>query len=269
MVAIERCAVLALMTMTTLSGCEPSTRTAGTASTSPVVETSASPTATPPSSLASSPTSVSKATPASEELVARFIASDWSTVSKAAREIEARDDAPEIAMSLLGRTDSVPLTDTADLIYPGAKHFAGHGYVVNYDLDAIAGRAGWILEDVTFRRFGFAESAFPASPRHRPPTPRRSRRRAGSGLRSAAASPNIGAGGSARERRGTARGSRNAVDTVPGVPMPGFDRAKYDHDLHKLVEDASRSSDASVAHIADLLLHEGPDRAVALSKPAP
>lgn len=49
----------------------------------------------------------------------------------------------------------VPLTDTMDLIYPGAKTFYGHGYIVNYDLDSLAVRAGWVLESITFQDFGF------------------------------------------------------------------------------------------------------------------
>jgi hypothetical protein len=52
-------------------------------------------------------------------------------------------------------TSFVKLTCTADLIYPGADHFDGHGYYVPYNLDWISVRAGWLLEDLTFQDFGY------------------------------------------------------------------------------------------------------------------
>jgi hypothetical protein len=51
----------------------------------------------------------------------------------------------------------VRLRETWDLIYPGAKTFYGHGYIVDYDIDWISVRAGWVLENVTFQNFGFSE----------------------------------------------------------------------------------------------------------------
>jgi len=56
----------------------------------------------------------------------------------------------------MGDDTRVPLTDTGDLIYPGAKHFYGHGFIVDYDLDVLAVRAGWVLEELTFQDFGFS-----------------------------------------------------------------------------------------------------------------
>jgi len=89
---------------------------------------------------------------------ARFVAADWDQVREAKLEIESGGAASlPFLMSLLERDDLVPLTDTGDLIYPGAKQFYGHGGVVNYDLDRISTRAGWALEDLTFENFGFDE----------------------------------------------------------------------------------------------------------------
>lgn len=60
-------------------------------------------------------------------------------------------------MNLLERDEIVELENTADLIYPGAKKFYGHGGIVDYDIDRISVRAGWLLENLTFRDFGFRE----------------------------------------------------------------------------------------------------------------
>ena len=61
-------------------------------------------------------------------------------------------------IELLNDTGFVKLTNTADLIYPGAKEFYGHGYFVPYDMDWISVRAGWLLEDLTFIDFGYKTS---------------------------------------------------------------------------------------------------------------
>ena len=53
----------------------------------------------------------------------------------------------------------VKLRNTMDLIYPGAERFYGHGFIVPYELDWIAVRAGWVLEELTFQDFGFREVA--------------------------------------------------------------------------------------------------------------
>ena len=63
---------------------------------------------------------------------------------------------PEL-IKLLDRDELVKLTNTADLIYPGAKMFYGHGGILPYDIDWLSVRAGWVLEELTFRRFGFQE----------------------------------------------------------------------------------------------------------------
>lgn len=58
-------------------------------------------------------------------------------------------------IELLSDTGFVKLTGTADLIYPGATKFYGHGHFVPYDMDWISVRAGWLFEDLTFMDFGY------------------------------------------------------------------------------------------------------------------
>lgn len=60
-------------------------------------------------------------------------------------------------IKLLTDTTFSKLTNTADLIYPGAETFYGHGWIVNYDLDWICIRSAWLLEQITFENFGFKE----------------------------------------------------------------------------------------------------------------
>jgi hypothetical protein len=88
----------------------------------------------------------------------RFLASDWTTVYQAQFQLESAGAAalPKL-MPLLDRPEIVKLTDTADLIYPGASTFYGHGWIIDYDLDRLATRAGWALEELTFENFGFSE----------------------------------------------------------------------------------------------------------------
>ncbi len=82
--------------------------------------------------------------------------SDWSQVRQAKDKLESLEISPVSALiQLMGDDRRVALTNTADLIYPGAKTFYGHGYLVNYDLDSIPVRAGWVLEELTFQDFGF------------------------------------------------------------------------------------------------------------------
>ena len=61
-------------------------------------------------------------------------------------------------IELLNDTDFVRLTETADLIYPGATEYWGHGHFVPYDMDWISVRAGWLLEELTFMDFGYKTS---------------------------------------------------------------------------------------------------------------
>jgi len=73
-------------------------------------------------------------------------------------------------VALAAATERVPLTDTADLVYPGTRRFHGHGLVVPYDIDRLGARAGWVLEALTLRDFGFSRAPHPdaAEPAERP-----------------------------------------------------------------------------------------------------
>ena len=67
-----------------------------------------------------------------------------------------KDAIPEL-IELLKDTSFVKLNNTADLIYPGAEKFYGHGWIVNYDIDWISVRAAWLLEEITFQNFGYRD----------------------------------------------------------------------------------------------------------------
>ena len=91
-------------------------------------------------------------------LVADFTGSDWGRVLRAAERLE-RQPARAVPrlVRLLARDDFIKLRNTADLIYPGAETFYGHGWIVPYDLDRLSVRAGWKLEQIAFQDFGFSE----------------------------------------------------------------------------------------------------------------
>jgi len=91
-------------------------------------------------------------------LSTQFTSSDWSTVRVAKDALESLQvQAIPVLVALLGRDEYVKLQNTADLIYPGATEFWGHGGIVDYDIDWLSVRAGWALEDLTFQNFGFRE----------------------------------------------------------------------------------------------------------------
>lgn len=87
-----------------------------------------------------------------------FSHASWADVTQAAMILRASaDEAIPLLAAMTARDERVHLKDTADLIYPGADQFYGHGYVLGYDLDALGDRAGWLLEEMTFHDFGFSE----------------------------------------------------------------------------------------------------------------
>jgi len=61
-------------------------------------------------------------------------------------------------IELLKDTTFVKLQNTADLIYPGADKFYGHGWIVRYDIDWISVRSAWLLEEITFKNFGYQDT---------------------------------------------------------------------------------------------------------------
>lgn len=86
----------------------------------------------------------------------------WSEVTKAKLLLDGdRLGSLAALVEMVDRDDRVPLVNTADLIYPGAKQFYGHGYMVPYDLDHLGDRAGWVLEELTFWDFGFSTGINP------------------------------------------------------------------------------------------------------------
>ena len=113
----------------------------------------------PPAATAIPPAATTPPRPASalEQRLLAFTDADFDSVYRAYLELQADPDrAIPALVSLLDRTDRVPLRNTADLIYPGATRFYGHGWAVNYDIDWIADRAGWVLEELAFQDFGYA-----------------------------------------------------------------------------------------------------------------
>jgi len=89
-------------------------------------------------------------------LIAQLGDPDWRRVSKAAAALrQLEDTAVPGLLAALANPRYVRLSSTADLIYPGVEQFYGHGASLNYDLDWTHIRAGWVLEGIAFRRFGF------------------------------------------------------------------------------------------------------------------
>jgi hypothetical protein len=89
-------------------------------------------------------------------LLKEFQSVDWPVVFIAKEKLENMESKsiPGI-ISLLQDKTVKKLINTGDLIYPGADKFFGHGQIIDYDIDRIDIRAGWLLEELTFQNFGF------------------------------------------------------------------------------------------------------------------
>lgn len=74
--------------------------------------------------------------------------------SKLALENYQKEIIPEL-VALVSDTTFVKLSGTADLIYPGAEKYFGHGHYIPYAMDWISIRAGWLLQELTFEDFGY------------------------------------------------------------------------------------------------------------------
>jgi len=97
------------------------------------------------------------APPPTPSLLSTFCSAEWSRVQKIGLELKVlQADSIDALLQIMQDEREVPLHDTFDLIYPGATTFYGHGGVVNYELNWLPARAGWILEDLTFQDFGFS-----------------------------------------------------------------------------------------------------------------
>jgi hypothetical protein len=91
-----------------------------------------------------------------KQLLADFTSSDWQLIKSAKLELENMQGViiPDL-IQFLDSKEKVKLENTGSLIYPGAEKFFGHGQILDYDIDYIAIRAGWLLEEITFNNFGF------------------------------------------------------------------------------------------------------------------
>jgi hypothetical protein len=90
-------------------------------------------------------------------LLKDFKSNDWPKVLNAKDKLENMEEkAIPYLIDMLGVKSYAKLINTGDLIYPGAEKFYGRGQIIEYDIDDIAVRAGWLLEDLTFQNFGFS-----------------------------------------------------------------------------------------------------------------
>jgi hypothetical protein len=91
-----------------------------------------------------------------------FICDDWNTVKSAKEKLENYENKaiPQLVI-LLDNNSINKLKNTGSLIYPGAEKFYGHGQMIDYDIDNISVRAGWLLEEITFNNFGFTGIQLP------------------------------------------------------------------------------------------------------------
>lgn len=92
-----------------------------------------------------------------KQLLSDFVSADWQKVKAAKIELENLQGniLPDL-IQLLESKEKTKLTNTGSLIYPGAEKFFGHGQILDYDIDYIAIRAGWLIEEISFNNFGFS-----------------------------------------------------------------------------------------------------------------
>lgn len=86
-----------------------------------------------------------------------FVSDRWPKVQAAADALTVTEGIP-VLLEVMGQDAEVVLEESADLIYPGARRFYGHGLKIDYELNWLAGRAGWVLEGLTFEAFGFRQT---------------------------------------------------------------------------------------------------------------
>jgi len=93
---------------------------------------------------------------AGNPVIEQFSGTNWEQVSKARLQLEnMQAEAIPLLIDMLDLKVEAALVETGDLIYPGARKFYGHGEIIEYDIDKLYIRAGWILEKITFQNFGF------------------------------------------------------------------------------------------------------------------
>ena len=92
-----------------------------------------------------------------QQLVNDFLSADWPTVLSAKEKMEnTGEDCIDDLINMMNDCRVNKLQNTGDLIFPGAEKYFGHGQIIDYDIDDICVRAGWLLEDLTFLNFGFS-----------------------------------------------------------------------------------------------------------------
>ncbi len=92
-----------------------------------------------------------------DQLFTDFQSNNWEIVLIAKNSLENMEgkSIPGL-VKLLDNNATVKLENTGTLIYPGADKFFGYGQIIAYDIDKIAIRAGWLIEELTFQNFGFS-----------------------------------------------------------------------------------------------------------------
>lgn len=92
-----------------------------------------------------------------EDLFKKFNSSEWKEVKAAKGQLEnfEGDIIPEL-IEMSKSKEYVKLQNTGSLIYPGAIKSFGYGQILDYDIDRLGVRAGWLLEELTFQNFGFS-----------------------------------------------------------------------------------------------------------------
>jgi hypothetical protein len=98
----------------------------------------------------------------SDKLLNDFTSTDWKSVKLAKSGLEnlQAEIMPQLIKMLDNKSKS-KLINTGSLIYPGAEKFFGHGQILNYDIDYIAIRIGWLIEEISFNNFGFSGIQLP------------------------------------------------------------------------------------------------------------
>lgn len=91
-----------------------------------------------------------------DNLFKEFQSAEWNVVLQAKENLEnlENNSIPKL-LDMLKDNSHKKLLNTGDLIYPGADKFFGHGQIIEYDIDKLDVRAGWLLEELTFQNFGF------------------------------------------------------------------------------------------------------------------
>lgn len=157
---------------------------------------------------------------------------------------------------LLAESKRVPLTNTADLIWPGAKENFGHGRYLDYDIDSLAIRAGWVIETLTFRDFGFRAPSIDTDG---------SRAKLGGEKFRAYWTKEVAASWSRYSALQSALSSKVVSEQLAAldylrfgkVGCSGLDAASYERELLPRIKELEKSDTHEVHDQAELLLKDG------------